>query len=331
MKRQFDVIIVGAGPAGLECARVLNGTKFSVLVLERKQIVGPKPCAGGIVQSVEPLELPDHKATILHHHRIYIRNRLHRFTSKRPIKIFDRLDLGSCQVLQLENSPNISIRTGTSVRKIQKGSILTDEDTYGYRFLVGADGATSIVRRYLNLPSTYTIGVYYDIPQITEHIIIYLDGKTLGTGYIWEFPHRTFTNVGIHYRPGRLSTANARAMLHAYMNHKKYRVDSSTYRAFPIMHDYQGCEFDHRIYLVGDAAGLATKLTGEGISYAMISGREIARRILDPGYRMASLDLLVKQKQKQDSIINLFEKIPVGLNLFYNLFFTAFKYKLIAM
>jgi geranylgeranyl reductase len=331
MKRRFDIIIVGAGPAGLECARILKNSAYTVLLLERKQTIGPKPCAGGIVASVEPLDLPDHKARILHHHQIHIRQTIHRFRSKTPIKVFDRRDLGQYQVLQIGNSPNIAIRSGVSVRKIEKDRVHTDQGDYTYRFLVGADGATSVVRRYLNLPSKHTIGVYYDIPEITEGIIIYLDGKTLGTGYIWEFPHRRFTNVGIHYNPRYLSTSRAREMLQTHMKSKKYPIDGSTYRAFPIMHFYQGCTFKNHIFLVGDAAGLASKLTGEGISYALISGREIARKIVDPGYGMTSLDRLVRRKQKQDKIINWFEKIPIGLNQVYNLFFKAFKHKIVKL
>ena len=52
MNRQFDVIIIGAGPAGLECARVLKDSAYTVLVLEKKNTIGLKPCAGGIVESV---------------------------------------------------------------------------------------------------------------------------------------------------------------------------------------------------------------------------------------------------------------------------------------
>jgi len=173
--------------------------------------------------------------------------------------------------------------------------------------------------------------MYYDIPEIKKHIIVYLDGKSLGTGYIWEFPHRNFTNVGIHYNPARFTTASARDTLHAYMKKKRYRVDAKTYRAFPIMHLYKGCEFKDNIFLAGDAAGLACKLTGEGISFAMISGREVARKILNPGYQMTRLDGLVKRKQKQEKVIGTFEKIPVGLNSFYTLFLKAFKRKFISL
>ena len=46
-----DVVIVGAGPAGLACAGILARGGLKVLVLERKPQPGPKVCAGGITGS----------------------------------------------------------------------------------------------------------------------------------------------------------------------------------------------------------------------------------------------------------------------------------------
>ena len=55
---------------------------------------------------------------------------------------------------------------------------------------------------------------------------------------------------------------------------------------------------------------MASKLTGEGIACAVISGREVGRRLLDPGHGMASLGLLLRRKQKQDRICDWLEKVP---------------------
>ena len=44
----YDVIIVGAGPAGLSCAEITAKHGASTLVIERKKRIGEKVCAGGI-------------------------------------------------------------------------------------------------------------------------------------------------------------------------------------------------------------------------------------------------------------------------------------------
>ena len=44
----FDVIIVGGGPAGLQCAKELSNSHLRVLLLEKDAIFGDKLCAGGL-------------------------------------------------------------------------------------------------------------------------------------------------------------------------------------------------------------------------------------------------------------------------------------------
>lgn len=329
MKTQFDVIIIGAGPAGLECARLLKEANLSVLVMERKQVIGPKVCAGGIIETIEKFDFPDDKVRSFHREYVVIKNRIHQFSSSVPIHVVDRYALGQYQLGLLKDASNMEILTETSVNRIGKGRVFTRKGEFGWKYLVGADGASSIVRRFLNLPSQYTIGVYYDIPEIKDQLIFSLNGRSLKTGYIWEFPHQEFTNVGIYYNPRFLNTASARQLLRSYMEKRNYSPRHRTYRAFPIMYLYKGCQFEGSIFLAGDAAGMASKLTGEGISYAIISGREIARKILNPEYAMTNLARALKSKQKQERIVNFFESIPgVGLNLCFTLLFKAIKLRL---
>ena len=325
---QFDVIVVGAGPAGLECARILQNTPLSVLLLERKQVIGPKPCAGGIVESVEDFDLPVDRAQAVFEHGFRIGGHTHFLRTRRPVRIVDRWELGQHQLRPLKASGNITVLTHTNVRRIDGNCIKTTGGDFFFHYLVGADGATSLVRRHLRLESRYTIGMYYDIPQIRDRLLLVIDGPTLGTGYIWEFPHRTFTNVGIYFDPFHWRTRQAREALDAHMNQKRYPMDPKTFRAFPIMYRYQGCKFQDNIFLAGEAAGLTSKLTGEGISFAIISGREVARKILNPGYAMNSLKRILQRKRQQEKLLALFQKIPLGLNLCYTLSFLAFKHGL---
>lgn len=51
-----------------------------------------------------------------------------------------------------------------------------------------------------------------------------------------------------------------------------------------------GVEFPGSVYLVGDAAGTASALSGEGIYGALVLGEEVARSILEPGSPRPKLD-----------------------------------------
>lgn len=327
--RRYDVIIVGAGPAGLECARVLQDSNLSVLILEKNEHIGPKTCAGGIVDTVEPLDLPETKARPFNAVTVYLRDRQYEFTTHLSIKIVDRAALGRHQAEFLKSAGNVTIKTGTTVRQIYPHRVATSAGDFSYRFLVGADGSTSMVRRYLNIESQYMVGIYYDIDERKDRMIFRLDGSTYNTGYIWEFPHQKFTNVGFYYNPDQWKPRDAVQILRRYMGRRGYPMDSRTYRAFPINYLYQGSRFGNSIFLAGDAAGLASKLTGEGIAYAMVSGREIARNIMDPHYDLPRLRKIVTYKKKQDNLANVLEKIPIGLNALYHLHIKALKTGLI--
>ncbi len=58
------------------------------------------------------------------------------------------------------------------------------------------------------------------------------------------------------------------------------------------------------IFLIGDAAGLIYRFTGEGIHPAMISGEEIGKKIIDPNYKI-SIDEILKKKKQQFIITNI--------------------------
>ncbi|MEM4703336.1 MAG: NAD(P)/FAD-dependent oxidoreductase, partial [Candidatus Pacearchaeota archaeon] len=46
--KQYDVVIVGAGPAGLKCAEILAQARKKIIVLEKNKVIGDKVCAGGL-------------------------------------------------------------------------------------------------------------------------------------------------------------------------------------------------------------------------------------------------------------------------------------------
>jgi len=62
---EFDVIIVGAGPAGLSCAIELQKSNLRVLLIEKNKEIGPKICGGGLTTKIKDLGIPLDIAEIL--------------------------------------------------------------------------------------------------------------------------------------------------------------------------------------------------------------------------------------------------------------------------
>lgn len=57
----YDVIIIGAGPAGLKCAEILGNSKLKVLLIDKKKTIGPKICAGGLTALDAHFKIPVYK------------------------------------------------------------------------------------------------------------------------------------------------------------------------------------------------------------------------------------------------------------------------------
>ena len=68
--------------------------------------------------------------------------------------------------------------------------------------------------------------------------------------------------------------------------------------------DYRGYRFDNK-FLIGDAAGLASGLTGEGIYSAVCSGQAAARTILNPCHKDTELLNLIKKHRKHSHLLGM--------------------------
>jgi len=295
---KYDVIIVGAGPGGLRCAEILSKNNKKVLLLEKNAEIGPKVCAGGLSRKCFKLLEIDSGFTELSYDGAVF-NAPNIRTKLEFGEIFgytvQRKKLGEWQ-LQKINKDNVTIRTEVEVKKISAESvILKNGEEFGYDYLVGADGSNSIVRRYLGL-STKKMGVafHYIVPQKFPDLEVFFDQKLFGPWYAWIFPYRETTSIGFGCFPRLMTMKVARENFDKWLKIKKIDVSSAKFEAFPINCDYQGVNFG-KVFLVGDAAGLTSGFTGEGIYPALVSGEEAARKIIDPKYKMSKIGELRRE------------------------------------
>jgi flavin-dependent dehydrogenase len=175
----------------------------------------------------------------------------------------------------------------------------------GYRYLIGADGSSSRVRKYLRLDSgPMGVGIHYRIPGSFDSMEWHLNTKLFGNGYSWIFPFRNHASVGI-YTDG--TTLQPKEMLHGLQNWAAgCGIDLTGHkpRAGLINYNYQGWRFGNKM-LIGDAAGLASGLTGEGMYPAIVSGESAARAIIDPGDRADDLHRLIRKQQSHRLILRI--------------------------
>jgi geranylgeranyl reductase len=304
----LDVLIVGAGPAGLRAAQVLAGAGRDVLVAEKHETIGPKTCAGGLtrksVDLLRPLGLPDDaglervgqvafdgECVVLHPERTVVRT-------------LPRRELGRYQ-LAWARAAGAEVRSATPVAAIDLAArtARVGGRTVRWRHLVGADGSDSAVRRALALPSPREcFAAEYNVAGLRlEPLRVEVDPALAG-GYFWIFPHCDYTSIGAvaskrQVRPGVLRRYLERRIARLGVDLAGVPFEGATLEV-----TFRGFHFAGNVHLAGDAAGVPSSLTAEGIYAALLTGEEVARAILDPGYPAERARRWLRVKRRHDRL-----------------------------
>jgi len=320
MRNEYEVIIIGAGPAGLMAAEELRRHDRSVLVVEKNSAIGPKVCAGTLNARITELgfslDIAEKKFSTI---QAYINDK--RYTVSLP-RVFlvsiDREKFGQYQ-LDRVSKLGVDIETGTTIKKITSQTVLVKEQEVKYKHLIGADGSASVTRKYLGLKTQkYGVTYQYRIPEVLEDFRIYFDARNIGAGYGWMVPHSDYTLVGIGRSIFEARDTNLKGQCSKWCEEKGIDLTLARPESWPINYDYRGWQFGN-VSLVGDAAGFTSGLTGEGIYSALVSGREAARKIIDPAYFCPDIESLLRRKRNQERILNLIQSRRSRTGLYQHL------------
>jgi len=304
------VIIVGAGPAGLMCAEILAKSEKRVLVLEKNDTFGDKVCAGGLTRKdMELLDIPDevieHKIT---NTAVFSRKRISQANAAEAfIFTVNRRTFGTWQRSRLDGT-SVEVCLNSKVTAIEDGKVIVnDREEYAYTYLVGADGYFSIVRKFLGMPQEKRlIGIQYSVPDPVKvaRLEIHMDAKRFFSWYGWRFPHENSYAIGCCCDPRRIAPEKLKTNFRIWLDEKGFDVSKGKYESFPISYDYRGLKFGN-IFLAGEAAGMASGFTGEGIYQSMVSGKTVAHTILDEHYHSAEMESVIRYNSIQEKILKV--------------------------
>ncbi len=337
----FDAVIIGAGPGGLRCATILARHGRKVLILERNSVIGPKVCAGGIpyhalAELTIPLEIQEASFPTQLIRTPWQQARV-RFPAP-VITTVNRERLGAWQLAEARQA-GVMIRAGAAVTAINGTQVEVGTERIAYRVLIGADGSASMVRRYLGLGTRRLgVGINYQLPGSWPEMEWHLDPALFGSGYAWIFPHRSSTSIGAYADRNDLSAATLHQRLQTWATARGIDLTphrgsldgggSNKARAALINFDYQGWNFSP-VFLVGDAAGLASGFTGEGIFPAIVSGETVARTILDPAYLPTRLQRLLQRQQLHNRLQKFYTGNKVICQISLEMLVLAIRLKLV--
>ncbi len=305
--RSYDALIVGGGPGGSSCARELVRAGLRVAVLERETFPRTKLCAGWITpEVVADLELDPGAYP-------------HRFNTFKSLVIHIgglRFKLKTTQhsIRRFEFDDHLLKRSGADVHQHNVREIVLDGDEYvidgGYRgrFLVGAGGTRCPVyrtffkevspRNKTMQTTTFEQEFPYEWSDARCHLWFFRKGLP---GYAWYVPKADgYLNCGVGGMTASLKTKGQEIKAH-WQHHLD--LLESTGRVRGVQYAPKGYSYFLRdrlptprtgnAFIVGDAAGLATRDLGEGIGPAVASGKLAARAILTgTEYSLDQLDSL---------------------------------------
>jgi geranylgeranyl reductase family protein len=300
-----DVIVVGAGPGGSTAARFCAEAGLKTLIIEKERLPRYKPCGGCLsTKTVHLLGLDLSSIienTIYEAKFTYCSKDPFFIESKDPIAFLvmrDRFD--QCLVDKAIES-GAAILEGEKVTSVEdKANGVEVEMANGRKFcctyLIGADGAESVVARSLPLPSQINDGngvaIESEIPFDScihfppkELQCINLDFGRIPNGYGWVFPKKEFLSIGIGGMFKETMKINLRQYFKSYLRELGYIPEGKTFKVtghlLPSFYDGNQKVSHGRVLLVGDAAHLMDPLQGEGIYYAIRSGMLAAEAIVE--------------------------------------------------
>lgn len=309
MSNLYDVLVIGAGPAGACAAYEAAAHGLRTLLLEKKPLPRYKTCGGGVPLSIAndlPNLAPEAfvEATVTHLRHTWNFADAH-IAPLNPDPAEPSVSLWMVQRSVFDNAlteraarAGAEVRDGVGVQSIvpegdSRVRVTTaDGETYFASHVVGADGANGIAARMASLRPhrLLAIALEAEIPHEwgTGHEtltpeIAHLE-YAVKEGYAWVFPKAGHLSVGAGMFGRRAADGRGAARkddlarwVTGYLSalgvpKSKDEIEFHGH-PLPIWNGSEPVEaWNGRVLLVGDAAGMVNPLFGDGISYACRSG-----------------------------------------------------------
>ena len=285
----WDAIIVGAGPAGISAAMAVLRAGGKPLLIDRKTFPREKACAG-MLSAAAVAAAPFHPGPVICAVSSGILWREHgKDTHLHEQNLLThRIELDDFMFRQAMGA-GVAFRQVPELIKLRQTAhevrLTTGQrELLVARHVIAADGANSLIRRLLNLPSVghdaFAIEVDLALPADAKTRPALFDYDFVTGGYGWHFPKGNTSNLGIafmHGLHGNIATA-----LDSFIQcHGKEALQQGRSRGAAIgSYGPDTCLGIERTLLCGDAAGLADPWTGEGISMAFKSGHAAGTAVM---------------------------------------------------
>lgn len=309
---QYDVIVVGSGPSGTACAYECAKNGLKTLIIEKRKLPRFKSCGGAIsnrvVKEIGEVDKTISEGDILGA-RIFFkgdltveveleekggflttRSKFDYWMTQRAVKV-------GVELKENEKVKSVAITKDRTIVKTDKGS-------YDANIVVGADGVHSTVARKTKLKELIDKGKYSIINrehvsssleaeiQISENDNVYdkqhpmeffFDETTPEWGYGWVFHKRGKLEIGIAGLSSKFNNPKEKwkKFIERISKKKNFDFSKAKPKGWALPRRIKRKIFGERVLLIGDAGGFVDPFLGEGIYYAVKSGRVASQTIID--------------------------------------------------
>jgi geranylgeranyl reductase family protein len=295
----WDVVVIGAGPAGASAAHAAALTGRRVLLLEKAELPRYKTCGGGIIGPSRDALPPGYELPLLdrvHAVTFSLTGRLTRTKRSRQMLfgLINRPEFDA-GLVEAAREAGAEVRTGAAVSRVEQhgpgvpdrrtvavvvnGTGSGSEEIVYARAVVGADGSASRIGAHVGVKlDQVDLGLEAEIPvppSVAEDWAgrVHIDWGPLPGSYGWVFPKGDSLTVGV------ISARGDGGATKRYLDDFIARLGLAGFEPSISSGHLTRCRADDsplsrgRVLVCGDAAGLLEPWTREGISYALRSGR----------------------------------------------------------
>ena len=363
MTTDAEVIVAGAGPAGCIAAYTLARKGISVLILEKTQFPRYKVCGAGLTHKILaeiPYDVSPVFETSIHNIVFSSGFReVFKRTSAEPMIYctmrdkFDHFLLRKAVEAGAKVLYDVKV---TGVKQEQESAVVeTATGNYRSRLVIGADGASGVVARSADLRNHILLGLAWEAEVTADPAIVkaysqtvFLDWGAFPGGYGWVFPKQDHFSIGVggpaslakgmmpYYdsltaylaeAPWLSESGSAAPNAGSAGRNRAYSIrvlETLSMKSWPIPVRVEKSLFHNgRVMVAGDAGGLTDPLTGEGLYYAVRSGKLAAEASLKflgsatpslASYSEAVNDELMTELLEANRIKYLFNTVPTKIH-----------------
>jgi geranylgeranyl reductase family protein len=308
----YDLIVIGAGPAGSAAARRASQLGLKTLLVEKEPMPRNKLCGGGVTPKV--LRLLDFKLpeeiieSVTTAARIHVGSNCFNFHSANPLVYMTSRSKFDALLATKAVEAGAEFKDGTPVQHIVRHSSSIEAQTTHGRFeaslVLGCDGMGGATARSCGLyarwkPSEVAYAIESEVPIGNEAVLEFMGAERYfdvyfgvsPAGYGWVFPKDDHLTVGVGCRLSKLR--DGPQLFKNFVDSVKELdgrdIPSPQAHLIPLGGVVHVPVVADRVLLAGDSAGFAEALLGEGIYFA-IHGGQIAAEVAAEACHKARFD-----------------------------------------